>query len=249
MIEERAPDRAALAAAAGAYRERGFAVLSPVFGAEEVAGWRAECERLAGRIEDVSEGDRRVQSRSLHAGGAVRDRYDPVTEFSPLFHALGGDARLRSIAAAALGDEPIRFKDRLILKAAGTSGYGLHRDWPYWAFLGIPPDEFVSVMLSVDATGPENGALEVYPGMHRAELPAAADDPRDLDPAGVAGLEPSLAATRAGDVLLLHPMAPHRSGPNLSGGSRRLLTIVFTVAKNADAGTRYYSSDQFGKRP
>jgi ectoine hydroxylase-related dioxygenase (phytanoyl-CoA dioxygenase family) len=240
-------DQGTLAATAGAYRERGFAVLSPVFDAVEVAGWRAECERLSGMIQNVEKGDRRVQSRGRHAGGTVRDRYDPVTEFSPLFRALTGDPRLRTIAAAALGNEPIHFKDRLILKASGTSGYGLHRDWPYWSFLGIPPDEFVSLMLSVDATGAENGALEVYPGMHRAELPASAEDPRDLDPAGVVGLEPCMAATRAGDVLLLHPTAPHRSGPNLSGGSRRLLTIVFTVSKNADARNRYYASQPFGK--
>jgi hypothetical protein len=53
---------------------------------------------------------------------------------------------------------------------------------------------------------------------------------------------PAVARCGAGDVLLLHPMVPHRSGPNASGGSRRILTYVFTLARNADATHRYYDA-------
>ena len=242
-MERAVVDQARLTEAAAAYRAEGFAVLPSVFTAAEVEGWKRECDRLAGALSQIDEGDGRIQSRSRQGGGMARDRYDPVTEFSTPFRDLASDPRLQAIAAAALGGPPVRFKDRLILKSAGTDGYGLHRDWPYWEFLGIPPDEIVSLMLSVDATDARNGALEVFPGLHGTPLPAALDDPLDLDPRAVEGRVPSVAGTVAGDVLLLHPMAPHRSGPNRSGGSRRILTYIFTLARNADAAARYYAAN------
>jgi ectoine hydroxylase-related dioxygenase (phytanoyl-CoA dioxygenase family) len=237
-------DQEALDRATAAYAKDGYAVLSPAFDGRDVAAWRGECEWLAAAVDEVDARDPRVQTRARPEGGVVRDRYDPVSDFSTLFRALSGDPRLQAVAAAVLGEKPVRFKDRLILKSAGTGGYGLHRDWPYWEFLGVPPGEFVSVMLCVDACDESNGALEVFPGLHRAELVPAPQEPRDLDPKAVEGLSPAVARTAAGDVLLLHPMAPHRSGPNLSGRSRRIVTFVFTPERNATASGRYYAALQ-----
>ena len=235
-------ETARLREAAGAYNENGYAVLSGIFGSEEIEDWGLECERVAEALRAAEADDPRVQSRAHRDGSAVRDRCDPVSEFSARFRELVSDPRLHEIAGAILGAETVRFKDRLILKSRGTHGYGLHADWPYWKFLGIPPDEFVSLMLCVDATNETNGAIEVYPGLHRYALPAAPDEPRELDPRGVEGRTPRLVPTAAGDVLLLHPMAPHRSGTNRSGGSRRILTAVYTLARNADASRRYYAA-------
>lgn len=235
-------DRARLREAARAYDEDGYAVLSGIFGSEEIEEWSLECERVAEALREADADDPRVQSRAHRDGRAVRDRCDPVSEFSTRFRELVSDPRLHEIADAILGAESVRFKDRLILKSKGTHGYGLHADWPYWAFLGIPPDEFVSLMLCVDPTNETNGAIEVYPGLHRSALPDAPDEPRDLDPRGVDGRTPRLVSTAAGDVLLLHPMAPHRSGTNRSSGSRRILTAVYTLAKNTDASRRYYAA-------
>ncbi|HYO46221.1 MAG TPA: phytanoyl-CoA dioxygenase family protein [Gemmatimonadota bacterium] len=235
-------DEGRVAEAMRRYHEEGFAVLPSVFAPGEVDRWKQECDRLAGVIAGIDPADSRIQSRGHRQEVTVRDRYDPVTDFSPLFRTLASDPRLETIAERVLGGAPVRFKDRLILKSSGTTGYGLHQDWPYWEFLGIPPDEFASLLLSVDGTDATNGAIEVFPGLHRSELPAAADEPRDLDPSAVEGHPARLAATKAGDVLLLHPMAPHRSGPNLSGGSRRILTYMFTLSRHADAGSRYYAA-------
>jgi ectoine hydroxylase-related dioxygenase (phytanoyl-CoA dioxygenase family) len=237
-------DPPALKRAARAYAIDGYAIVPQAFGDRDVATWRAECERLAAVVEAVDETDRRVQTRARPEGGMVRDRFDPVTDFSPSFRRFAEDPRLLAIAAAVLGGTPVRFKDRLILKSAGTGGYGLHRDWPYWEFVGVPADELVSIMLSVDTCDDSNGALEVFPGLHRADLPPAPDEARDLGPAAVEGLPAEVARTAAGDVLLLHPMTPHRSGPNLSGRSRRILTYVFTLERNLGASGRYYADVQ-----
>lgn len=237
-------DREALERAAAAYATDGYAVFSAAFDGSDVAAWRGECERLAAVLDQVDEHDVRVQTRTRPEGGVVRDRFDPVSDFSTLFRELAEEPRLLAIAAAVLGSKAVRFKDRLILKSAGTGGYGLHRDWPYWEFLGVPPEEFVSVMLSVDACDESNGALEVFPGLHRAELAPSSEEPRDLDPKAVEGLAPAIARAAAGEVVLLHPMAPHRSGPNRSGRSRRIVTYVYTLERNAGASARYYTAIQ-----
>lgn len=223
------------------YRADGWAVVRSPFEAAEVEAWRKECERLAGALTEADPADSRIQSRGHRQRGTVRDRYDPVTDFSPLFRELAEDPRIRSIAARILDADPILLKDRLILKSAGTEGYGLHLDWPYWEWLGIPPDEILTLMLSVDASDATNGAIEVFPGLQRTALQASADDPRDLDPGAVEGLQGRLAVTGAGDILLLHPTAPHRSGPNLSGGSRRIVTFIYTIDSHRGARERYYA--------
>ncbi|HUF90176.1 MAG TPA: phytanoyl-CoA dioxygenase family protein [Gemmatimonadota bacterium] len=223
------------------YRADGYVVVPSPFEAAEVSAFGVECERLAEGLARADVEDPRIQSRGHRERGVVRDRYDPVTDFSPLFRDLVADPRVRAIAAAAVGAEPVPFKDRLILKSAGTEGYDLHLDWPYWEWMGIPPDEMVTLMVSVDATDASNGAVEVFPGLHRSSLPPSPDEPRDLDPRAVDGLTGRMAATGAGDILLLHPMAPHRSGPNLSGGSRRIAAFVYASDRHPGARERYYA--------
>ena len=241
MRERKTIDGRMLTRIARDYSRDGYRVVPSPFDAVEVEAWKEECGRLAAGLATADGEDRRIQSRGHRIQGVVRDRYDPVTDFSPLFRALAADSRLRSIAAAVLGADPVPFKDRLILKAAGTEGYGLHLDWPYWEWVGIPPDEIATLMLSVDPTGERNGAIEVFPGLHHSSLPPSPDDPLDLDPKAVEGLEGRIAATAAGDVLLLHPMAPHRSGPNLSGGSRRIVSFIYASHRHAGARERYYA--------
>lgn len=223
------------------YRRDGFRVVRSPFRAEEIAGWRQECERLAAGLTRVDPEDPRIQSRGHREQGVVRDRYDPVADFSPLFRDLSADIRLQRMAAAIVGPNPVTFKDRLILKSTGTEGYGLHLDWPYWEPMGIPPEQLVTLMLSVDATNETNGAVEVFPGLHRLSLPPAADDPRDVDPGAVEGRAGCMVATGAGDLLLLHPLAPHRSGPNLSRGTRRIVSFVYVSRQHRGARERYYA--------
>ena len=78
-------DEGRLREAVRAYGDNGYAVLTGVFGPEEVENWRRECERLAKALNEVDEHDLRIQSRGHHERDMVRDRYDPVSEFSPLF--------------------------------------------------------------------------------------------------------------------------------------------------------------------
>jgi ectoine hydroxylase-related dioxygenase (phytanoyl-CoA dioxygenase family) len=139
---------------------------------------------------------------------------------------------MTSLATAALGARSAFFKDKLITKPPGTYGYELHHDYAYWADLGVPPDEFVTLFLALDASDEATGGIELFPGLHGASLSPHPDDPLDLDPSVVDGIEPRVATLHAGDVLVFHSRTPHRSAPNRSDRPRRVYIVTYMHARH-----------------
>ena len=222
------------------YWREGFQVVSGLFTSDDVETWDEECDRLSSRFGAGSE-DPRLHVRRHGTKDTIVDRIDPVIDVSPIFGRLAKDERLRSLARDLLRSEVLVMKDRLIMKRPGTHGYGLHQDFPYWESCGVPADELVSVMVSIDAADEENGAIEVFPGLHGSRLPGPSDEPRDVDPASLEGAESRPVPTAAGDVLLMHPLTPHRSAPNRSSRSRRMVSFIYVPERHDTARALYYS--------
>ena len=229
-----------IAAFAEAYRAAGYAAAGRVFADAEVDALQRECDRLWTLRTRLDPRDPRFQYRAGLDGSLRLDRFDPVADLSPLFAGLARDRRVVALAEAALGAPAGLLKDKLILKAPGTLGYGLHQDFPYWDWAGIAADELVTISIAIDPADEENGGLEVFPRLHRQRLPPAADDPRDADPAAVDRAEAVLPHLAAGDVFAFHSLTPHRSAPNRSRIARRVLDLTFATARHADARARFY---------
>jgi 2-aminoethylphosphonate dioxygenase len=221
------------------YRRDGFIVLPGLFTADEVEGWREECRRLWSLDDVMHEENLRVQVRGSASGGTVMDRLDPVTDLSPAFRELSRDPRIAEPTGLLLGEEPLLLKDKLIVKAPGTEGYGLHQDFAYWQELKVPGDAIVSAVVSIDAATAANGAMECFAGYHDRLLTpegVVADPDEDMvDPARSRLLE-----TSAGDLILMHSRAPHRSGPNRADAPRRLLFLTYCAASYGDLTASYY---------
>lgn len=154
------------------------------------------------------------------------DRLDPVIDLSPLFAATARSAKLRGLAEELLGGPPEFFKDRLVVKHEGAIGYGPHQDGAYWQGYGVPCDRFVTLAIHLDPAAEANGAIECTDGQHLGLLtePGIVADP---DPDLLAPFTPALA--RPGDVLAIHSLTPHRSGPNRTQASRRILFFVYAL--------------------
>ena len=227
------------------YRKAGHVTVRGSFAPEEIHEWRQECERLWA-LADAQLDAARIQHRGRVTGGSIADRIDPVVDVSPLFAALARDARILGPVGAALGSGAILFKDKLISKLPGTLGYGLHQDFPYWEWLGIPAAELLSVQVAIDAATEDNGALEVFEGLHHAKVRPAPDNPLDADEAAVDPSRCKRADLAAGDLLLFHSLVPHKSGPNTSAVSRRALFLTYCAARHADAYQRNRARPRLG---
>jgi ectoine hydroxylase-related dioxygenase (phytanoyl-CoA dioxygenase family) len=210
-----------------AYAERGFVRVAGALDSNDIAMLRREWSRL---WNETSSDHPSVQWRGHVEQGSIADRLDPAFPLSNELYALCRDPRLVELAETALGRPATFFKDKLITKSRGTHGYGLHQDWPYWKRFGAPPDEMVTLQIAIDPSDSVNGALEVWPKA-LGVLPVAPDDPLDVDPAALGDTPGTVITMNAGDVLLLHPLVPHRSGINRSEAPRRSYFITYVSAE------------------
>jgi ectoine hydroxylase-related dioxygenase (phytanoyl-CoA dioxygenase family) len=232
------------------YAERGYAICRGVLDPDEAIALKEECDRLheehlaAGEPDDI-----RVVTRGSDDGGPVRDRIDPVSDISPPIAGLVSDPRVVALAAAALGEEAVPFKDKLIYKRPGTHGYTPHQDYTFWQEVPAPPDGIVTVLVAVDPAGPANGGLSLYPGRHGAHHVTDVDMRDWLAPGGgltppeaIAGVTPETPELAAGDMIVFGTLVPHESGPNRSDRSRCTLFLTYSAARYGDLTAAHYTS-------
>jgi hypothetical protein len=212
------------------YWATGFVTIRGVFAASEVDRWAAESERMFEEGRGHAATPRLKQLRRSLTGGLVLDRFDDVLGVSPLFRELASDPRLHQLVAPVLGGAPVPIRAKLIAKHPGTVGYGMHQDFPYWEAYGIPADRMITALVGIDGAASDNGATEVFPGLHHGRIPPPPDDPRDADESLIDLTTGRLLNTGPGDVALFHPLTPHRSGPNRSERSRRAVFFTYAIA-------------------
>ena len=215
------------------YWERGWLVLPGVFSAEEVAGWDAECQRLLAS-DLVHEDNLRTGFRAVD-GKPMIERIDPVIDVSSVFASAVSDPRVLGPLAAIFGDAAVLFKDKLIFKLPGMSGYTMHQDQAWWQMCAA--DDILSVSIAIDGASADNGCLELFPGYHRSLL-TPAGELRNLSDDEVAKhidvTTGEKIATRPGDVVIFHSQTPHRSGANTARHSRRSLYLTYTAARTGN---------------
>ncbi len=220
------------------FHRDGFLVLPEVFSDTEVDDRDAECHRLW-TLPGLLDG-KNLRTQVVGSPGRQPDRLDPVIDLSPRFRELACDQRLLGPVRQLLGGEGRLFKDKLIFKPPGMKGYRSHQDYAYWQWLPAPPDALLTAMVTVDPTSSLNGALEVFPGLHR-ELLTPLGEVRDLDERHLAHVRSgTLLETSPRDLVLFHSLTPHRSGTNRSPGMRRQLFFSYGLAALGDLYSQYY---------
>lgn len=207
------------------WHANGWVLISGFLQADEVAELRREAERLC--ADESLFGERGAVPRSATRG----DRLDPVIDLSPPFAELAQDRRLRSIVDSALGGEAQLLKDKFIAKPQGAIGYATHQDAAYWPGLGFDFDRFLTAAIFLDDSPAERGAIECASGFHRSLLtdPDVIADPDETALGSFTAIE-----AKAGDLVLIHALTPHRSGPNRSGEMRRALLFTYGVDPRPD---------------
>lgn len=210
------------------YRREGYVRVRGVFSGSEIAELRAEADRLLLRTELIDTDNIRCRWQNHEKTGECRfDCFDPVIDLSPRIEAAARDSRLLALVSALYGERAYLFKDKLIYKPPGAQGYALHQDYISWKSF---PVSFSTLLLALDSTGAENGATEVFPGYHTRGCMSPKDgmyheltaEQVDLSKGVVLDLGP-------GDVGIFSGYTPHRSAPNRSDRSRRLLYLSYNA--------------------
>jgi hypothetical protein len=139
---------------------------------------------------------------------------------------------------ALMGEPAVLFKEKLNYKLPGGAGFAPHQDAP--AFASFGQTYHVTLMLSVDATTPENGCLERVRDQGDVELLPQEDD-GTLSREVAAGLHWEALETRPGDAVFFDSYLPHRSGPNESEDARRALYVTYNRASEGERRADYFA--------
>ncbi len=222
------------------YHADGYLVLPRVFGPEEVAALASEADTLLARTEFMDSANIRCRwADHVTSGECLFDCFDPVTDIGPVSRVIARDSRLLGPLEDLYGEPAYLFKDKLIFKRPGLKGYNLHQDYIAWPEF---PKSFVTVIVAIDRSDAHNGATEVFPGYHQQGCLTVADG--DYHELSLELIDESCGVMldlSPGDVAIFSGFTPHRSGPNHSDESRRLLYLSYNQASDGgDQRTAHY---------
>ncbi len=218
------------------FRANGYLHVPGMYDADEVAQISAWTDDLAGSPE-VPGKDWKYFEKSADDGGRILCRIENFVPVHAGFAELIKRRRMQIAVSELFGEEAVLFKDKINFKLPGGDGFKAHQDmqagWLDYAPLHI------TAMVAIDATTPENGSLEMLPGWHDRGLLGKLWAPLSDEDTGHAEYVPLHCAP--GDAVFFDSFVPHRSAPNRTDRSRRVLYITYNAASAGDHRAAYYA--------
>ncbi|MEU0835035.1 ectoine hydroxylase [Streptomyces sp. NPDC056231] len=229
------------------FERDGFLTVDQLITPDEVAGYRAELDRL------IADPAVRADERSViePTSQDVRSVFE-VHRISEVFARLAGDERVVGRARQILGSDVYVHQSRINVKPGfGASGFYWHSDFETWhAEDGLPHMRAVSVSIALTENHDTNGGLMIMPGSHKSFLGCAGRTPKDnykkslrMQEAGTPSDEAlTRMADRYGIRLFTGPAGSatwfdcncmHGSGDNITPFPRSNVFIVFNSVENA----------------
>jgi ectoine hydroxylase-related dioxygenase (phytanoyl-CoA dioxygenase family) len=188
-----------------------------------------------GRAVDAAVADRaRNDSRALHERSPYEQSFrqcinlwEDHPDVLPLtFHPKISEAAAMLARAPALR----LWHDQALYKEAGGRYTEPHQDQPYW-----PMDETNTLTgwIPFDGSTRENGCMGYVPGSHRIGLRrfvnifTADEQVKILEDPKIDGIPPVYVEVLRGGVAFHHGLTVHMAGPNKSGHTRRVHTMIY----------------------
>ncbi|MET2716325.1 MULTISPECIES: ectoine hydroxylase [Streptomyces] len=224
----------------------GFLSVEQLITPDEVAGYRAELDRL------ITDPDIRADERSIvePKSQEIRSVFE-VHRISEVFAGLVRDPRVVGTARQILGSDVYVHQSRINVKPGfGASGFYWHSDFETWhAEDGLPRMRTISVSIALTENYDTNGGLMIMPGSHQTFLGCAGETPKDNYKKSLqmqdAGTPSDEALTRfaqehgiklftgpAGSATWFDCNCMHGSGDNITPYPRSNVFIVFNSVEN-----------------
>ena len=218
------------------YQARGFASLGVRFDESVLAPLRARADAIMLEGDprfffqrDAPDGSYQALPRGRGWTGPGLDyRKIEGLQRDPVFAEFIEDPLFAAIAHQVIGPAVALYRAVLFTKG---SGGGTHLPWHQdgGSFWGLDRDPVLQIWTALDDAPVESGCLELVPGTHLRGLATRLGGviPDDVS----RGIRGELLPARAGEVVLIHNHAWHRSGVNGTGRPRRALTICLISAE------------------
>ena len=220
----------------GVFRRDGYLHVPGMYSPAEAAEISNWTDALSAAPETVGKDWKYFEERALD-GSRILCRIENFVPHHDGFAKLIQNARRAQAVSELFGEPAVLFKDKINFKLPGGDGFRAHQDvqagWDAYAPLHI------TAMIAIDATTAENGSLEMLPGVQNRGLLGEMWAPLDEDALGRPAFQPVHCAP--GDAVFFDSFTPHKSAPNRTGQSRRVLYITYNAASAGDQRTRYYA--------
>jgi phytanoyl-CoA hydroxylase len=230
--------------AIASYREVGYARLGKIVPEARLAPLRARIDAIMmGKItydglffqRDAGSGryDDLVYGQGWEGPGLDYRKVEKL-EKDPLFRAYLADETFREITSRVIGPEITLYRACVFAKSAATGGSDLPWHQDGGKFWGLDREPTLQIWTALDDAPVDGGCVEIVPGSHANGLatPLGGVVPADVLARGEIPRAELLPA-EAGEVLLIHNHAWHRSARGKPGAPRRALTVAYM-----DAATR-----------
>jgi len=225
-----------------AYRSHGVVAIRNFYSPPKIALLGRQADALLAKYKAGEIDPKRIAYRPTTDGGQTFERFDPVCDIAPAYESVSRDARLVELAKALIGGKPFLLKDKLIYKLVGDRGYALHQDYPYYNLTGSLKEQIVTIAIAIDTISQADGSLAFNLGCHDKIQPSPNGEPKDVDPAAIAGAAKWEAAVPSGCLIVFHPLTPHSSGANRSGATRRMLYLTYIEKQSPELREKYYDA-------
>jgi ectoine hydroxylase-related dioxygenase (phytanoyl-CoA dioxygenase family) len=215
------------------YHANGFGIVRGLFSSDEIAAFDAEARQLVKREDLIETNNLRCRWQTdAETGACIFDAFDPIVDLGAVMARAANDPKIHALLQMLYGERGRLFKDKLIFKPPGASGYALHQDYIAWPTF---PHSFLTVIVALDVADSQSGCTEVFAGMHKQGPLMPADGMYHEIPSGMIderlGVKLQLSP---GDVAFFSGFTPHRSGVNRSRRWRRQL--YFSYNAESDGG-------------
>jgi ectoine hydroxylase-related dioxygenase (phytanoyl-CoA dioxygenase family) len=219
------------------FERDGFIVVRGLFGASEMARISNWSDEIESRPDVPGTTMKYFENSLIEPGKKIINRIENFYPYHEGFRALFDDPRILGRLAELFGEPAVLFKDKINFKYPGGDGFKHHQDQAagWWTYA----DLFISALISIDDSTPENGCLEIAPGdakhrtLDREWRPFTADEIKRMPFVQI--------PTKPGDVILFDSFVPHGSYPNLSNERRRILYITYNRASGGDHRAKYFA--------
>lgn len=216
------------------FKRDGFVIVRGLYNGKELKDITAWTDEVFAYPEVPGKYMMYFEQSQIDPAQRILSRMEDIEPYHKGFSRLFTTDKMQGCVSDLFGEQSVLFKDKINFKMPGGDGFKAHQDvqagWDKYASLHI------TVLVSIDASTPENGCLEVAPGHHKQGLLGERWKPLEEDE-----LDYIAVPTGPGDAIFFDSLIPHRSKPNRTNAARRVLYVTYNRLAEGDHRRQYFN--------